>query len=122
MRDFRAIATEVTTLSPLMEGREKILMEEIKEKYPNGITVIGFDSVPSSDGEIYHIGIFEEDTNKFFNGGLVFSKMCTAWLKNVEDTCESVSDELIKSGGIKLKFDTKKVKNTNRTVTTITVV
>lgn len=120
--DFRTIAAEATTLSPLMDGRTKITMEDIKKTYPDGITVIGFDSVPSSDGEFYFIGIFEEDTSKFFNGGLVFTKMCMAWMNNSEGTCESLSNELIKSGGIKLKFDTKKVKDSNRTVTTITVI
>ena len=115
--DLRGIAKSVTTLSILMENREKIETSELVKKYPDGVHVKGCDVVETSDAR-YSVVIFAEDEGKYYNGGLVLTKIVDAWLQF--DTLEGINKELVKDP-VKMKFSEGKTKTGGKNVTIIDV-
>lgn len=105
MKDLRRIAQQQTTLSLLMEGREKITMETLVRKYPDGVTVIGVDLVPDTKtGEMYSIFTFLENEKLFASGGIVFNKVVNAWLKEYDNDIEMLNHDLPEMGGVRIRF------------------
>ena len=43
MGTFKDKALSATTVSKIMEGRTKISTDELITKYPEGVTILGFD-------------------------------------------------------------------------------
>lgn len=101
---FAEIAKKATTLSPLMEGRNKIEMREIIAKYPNGITVNAFDMLGTGD-ESYPVFTFTEEPKSFAFGGAVFKSIVLAWIANFDGSISDASDALTASGGVKMLFE-----------------
>ena len=105
---FTALAQRATTLSPIMEGRDKITTEAIIKKYPDGITLDGFDMVttPDKDGNpnTYPVFTFAEDPSVFLYGGKALHDVATLWLSHLEGDIEATSTALKASGGVKVKF------------------
>ena len=109
---FATVARKVTTLSPLMEGKEKIDNDDIIREYKEGITVTGFDFI-TTDGDTYPVLVFDEDSNKFFFGGAVMNNICQGWSAMFDGDIEKANDELSASGGVKIKFSKSKTKSGN---------
>lgn len=111
---FVNLAKRATTLSPIMDGREKISTEDVIKKYPDGITVQEFDVVttPDKDGNpsTYPIITFAEDSTKFLYGGKALMDMVTMWLANFEGDVEATSNALKASGGVKIKMRSSRTK------------
>ena len=111
---FVNLAKRATTLSPIMDGREKISTEDVIKKYPEGITVQEFDVVttPDKDGNpsTYPIITFAEDNTKFLYGGKALMDMVTMWLANFEGDVESTSNALKAAGGVKIKMRSSRTK------------
>lgn len=115
--DLRNVAKNVTVLSVLMEGREKIETGDLVKQYPDGISVCGVDIVETSDVR-YSTVIFAEDTGKFYNGGMVLTKIVDAWLGC--GTLDEINVELQKNP-VKMKLSESKTKKGNKNVTIIDV-
>ena len=49
MGSFKNKAIAATTVSKIMEGKTKISTEELLAKYPEGVTIIGFDWLKGED-------------------------------------------------------------------------
>lgn len=109
---FRDVAIKATTTSKLMEGRTKISTDEILAKYPEGVTIIGFDFMTSSDSH-YPVCIFKENDNECFFGGSALTEICEEWMKDYDST-EACSAALAIEGGVKIKMVKTRTKN-NRT-------
>ena len=111
---FVNLAKRATTLSPIMDGREKISTEDVIKKYPEGITVQEFDVVttPDKDGNpsTYPIITFAEDNTKFLYGGKALMDMVTMWLANFEGDVEATSNALKAAGGVKIKMRSSRTK------------
>lgn len=123
---FASLARKATTLSPIIEGKEKISVGEIIEKYPDGITLINFDMVNGTDqntGEPsnYPVFTFKEDSKKFGFGGHVLKNIINVWLANFEGDIETCSKALEAAGGVKLKFSRSTTK-AGRSVTVVEVI
>lgn len=116
---FAKSARKATTLSPLMENREKMPTEEIINKYPDGITVTCFDIIGTGENA-YPVFIFEEEPDKFAFGGYVFKQIVDAWVNQFEGAIDDCANSLKASGGVKMIFKTSTTKN-KRTVTTIEI-
>lgn len=116
---FASIAKKETTLSFIMEGREKVKMDEIMRAYPDGVTIIGFDFINGTDNKgnptTFPVLAFAEDQSKCFFGGAVLSKICAAWLAGGDDT-EAVSIALRDAGGVRMKFRETKTRTGNNLI------
>lgn len=111
---FKSKAVAATSISKIMEGRTKISTDELITKYPDGVTIIGFDWMKGEDGK-YPVCIFGENVNECFFGGAALTTICDAWMEGYEDP-ESCSAALSSEGGVKVRFSKGKTKS-NRTFT-----
>lgn len=124
--DFKKIALDVTTMSELMNGRDKMDTEELIKKYPNGVTIDFIDNVnmQQEDGE-ENVWIFvtEEQPNKFTFAGFVLAKI----FNNILDKFEDDYAEMIETYNSALKEDKLRVKleraktKSKREITKVTV-
>lgn len=107
--DFKKIALDATTMSELMNGRDKMDTEELIKKYPDGVTIDFIDNVnmQQEDGE-ENVWIFvtEEQPNKFTFAGFVLAKI----FNNILDEFEGDYTEMIEMYNSALKEDKLRVK------------
>lgn len=125
--DFKKIALDATTMSELMNGRDKMDTEELIKKYPNGITIDLIDNVNMSqeDGEAENVWIFvtEEQPDKFTFGGFVLAKIFNNFLAGFEGDYDAMIEEynsLLKDDKLHVKLERAKTK-TKREITKVTV-
>lgn len=122
---FANLARKATTLSPLMENRAKMSVQQIIEQYPEGITVAEFDLITTTDnGEpvSYPVMTFAEEPDKFAFGGLVMRKIVDSWVAAFDGDIEACSAALKANGGVKLRFAHDTTKDGKRNITTIEVI
>ena len=114
---FTKLAKKATTLSYIMEGREKIKTSDVISLYPDGITITEFDMVTTPDNNgvasTYPVLAFMEDDSKFIYGGKAVKDMCTMWLANFDGDVEATSQALKAAGGVKIKMSSQRTKNGN---------
>lgn len=125
--DFKKIAMQVTTMSELMNGREKMDTEELIKKYPDGVTIDFIDNVNMSqeDGEEESVWIFvtEEQPDKFTFGGFVLAKIFNNILAEFEGDYDQMIEEYnssLKEDKLRVKLERAKTK-TKREITKVTV-
>lgn len=123
--NLKAKAIECTTLSRLMNDREKVDTDYIIEHFPEGVTLSEVDVVTTVDhdsGEIedhYAVVTYKEEPEKFFCGGLVLTNIVDCWMTEFKTTVE-LSAQVAKDN-IKVKLEKSKTKN-NKTCTKITII
>ena len=107
--DFKKVALDVTTMSELMNGRDKMDTEELIKKYPEGVTIDFIDNVnmQQEDGE-ENVWIFvtEEQPDKFTFAGFVLAKI----FNNILSEFEGDYAEMIETYNSALKEDKLRVK------------
>ena len=117
MSIFTDLAVKATTLSPIMENRDKISVREIISQYPNGITINGIDMVTSKDtygnDATYPVFTFKEDPTKFGFGGAIFKSIVESWIAAFNGSIDDVNTnlKLVDGGGCKCRFSHGKTKN-----------
>lgn len=109
---FASIARKETTLSPLMENKDKITTDELTSDFPDGVTINGFDII-TTNGDSYPVLTFSEDESKFIFGGAIMSNICNGWLEHFEGDIEAANAALKSSGGVKIKFTKSRTKSGN---------
>lgn len=124
--DFKKIALDATTMSELMNGRDKMDTEELIKKYPDGVTIDFIDNVnmQQEDGE-ENVWIFvtEEQPNKFTFGGFVLAKIFNNILAEYEGDYDAMIEEYnssLKVDKLRVKLERAKTK-TKREITKVTV-
>lgn len=116
--NFKKSATKNLVVSSLMQDREKISVEEIIAKYPEGITIVAFDMIHGAANGDYPVVLFAEDDSKFLmGGGKIFAGIVNDWLANFEGDSEKGSSELAEQGGCKIKFSKRRSTKSNFTYT-----
>lgn len=124
--DFKKIALDATTMSELMNGRDKMDTEELIKNYPNGVTIDFIDNVnmQQEDGdENVWIFVTEEQPNKFTFAGFVLAKI----FNNILDEFDGDYAEMIETYNSALKEDKLRVKleraktKSKREITKVTV-
>ena len=124
--DFKKIALDATTMSELMNERDKMDTEELIKKYPNGVTIDFIDNVnmQQEDGkENVWIFVTEEQPNEFTFAGFVLAKI----FNNILDEFEGDYAEMIETYNSALKEDKLRVKleraktKSKREITKVTV-
>ena len=121
--NFKSAARKELSLSPLMEGREKLETDELLGKTA---TVIAFDfitTVDPKDGKekTYPVVNFEEYPHHFYLGGALLSKVFQVWASEFDGDFEECSAALAEEGGVKFSF-TKTKTRTGNNITKIEVV
>lgn len=124
--DFKKIALDATTMSEIMNGREKMDTEELIKKYPEGVTIDFIDNVnmQQEDGE-ENVWIFvtEEQPNKFTFAGFVLAKIFNNILAEFEgDYAEMIEtyNSALKEDKLQVKLERAKTK-AKREITKVTV-
>jgi hypothetical protein len=124
--DFKKIALDATTMSELMNGRDKMDTEELIKKYPEGVTIDFIDNVnmQQEDGE-ENVWIFvtEEQPNKFTFAGFVLAKIFNNILAEFEgDYAEMIEtyNSALKEDKLRVKLERAKTKS-KREITKVTV-
>lgn len=124
--DFKKIALDVTTMSEIMNGRDKMDTEELIKKYPEGVTIDFIDNVnmQQEDGE-ENVWIFvtEEQPNKFTFAGFVLAKIFNNILAEFEGDCAEMIEtynSALKEDKLRVKLERAKTK-AKREITKVTV-
>lgn len=124
--DFKKIALDTTTMSELMNERDKMDTEELIKKYPNGVTIDFIDNVnmQQEDGE-ENVWIFvtEEQPDKFTFAGFVLAKIFNNILSEFEgDYAEMIEtyNSALKEDKLRVKLERAKTKS-KREITKVTV-
>lgn len=124
--DFKKIALDATTMSELMNGRDKMDTEELIKKYPNGVTIDFIDNVnmQQEDGE-ENVWIFvtEEQPDKFTFAGFVLAKIFNNILAEFEDDYAEMIEtynSALKEDKLCVKLERAKTKS-KREITKVTV-
>lgn len=121
MKNFRDLARKATTLSELMENREKIQTGDVIKNFPNGITINAVDVIKTSDAT-YPVFTFEEDSHKFYCGGIVLSKIVDAWVEEYNGDLGMLNHDLAESGGVKVKLKETKTRDGKNNITEVDVI
>ena len=124
--DFKKIALDATTMSEIMNGRDKMDTEELIKKYPEGVTIDFIDNVnmQQEDGE-ENVWIFvtEEQPDKFTFAGFVLAKIFNNILAEFEgDYAEMIEtyNSALKEDKLRVKLERAKTK-AKREITKVTV-
>lgn len=124
--DFKKIAIDSTTMSEIMNGRDKMDTEELIKKYPEGVTIDFIDNVnmQQEDGED-NVWIFvtEEQPNKFTFAGFVLAKIFNNILAEFAgDYAEMIEtyNSALKEDKLRVKLERAKTK-AKREITKVTV-
>lgn len=120
MTNFKALAQQELSMSVLMAGREQLKTDDIIGKE---LTIIAFDMAVITDhGEekIFPVILFKEMPDHYYNGGTLLKKLCDVWAAEYGGDYTGASEDLEKSGGVKVRFKASKTKGGNN-LTTIDV-
>lgn len=122
---FKKIAQDSTVLCQLMSGREKVDTDDVIGKK---LTITAFDFAPKFDKngqpivdestglvDQYAVITFKEMPDKYYNCGVVFTKVCKAWMDGYETPAEA-SEDLAGEGGVMVEFIATKTKAGNNLV------
>lgn len=121
MKDFKKIAVNELSLSPLMAGREQLKTEDL---IGEEVTVYMFDFATITDKGVektFPVLLLKEYPENYYNGGTLLSKLCMAWAAAYDGDIEAACKDLDESGGVKLRFKATKTKSGNN-LTSVEVV
>lgn len=114
--NFKKYAQKVTSGSTVLQGREKIETDALITKYPDGVTIVDFDFLDSTDGGKYVVCCFAENPDEYFNGGKILTDMFSGIVAEFE-SLEEAREEYAKAPAnerIKVKLSHARSKKGNR--------
>lgn len=119
---IREIAMKETTISDVMDEREKIKTEDLQTRFPNGITINDIDLIENVDDEgnvdSYYVYAFKEDKSKFAFAGSVLKRIFDAIWKEcggLEEARKAIAEQ-----GLKVQLSEGRTK-VGRAVTLVKV-
>lgn len=120
MSRFTDLAKKKTAGSPVLSERTKISTDEIIARYPNGVTINGFDFLTGKNGR-YVVCAFQNDPGRYFNGGKILTEIFESFVAEYQTEETSFSDamdacmkDFAKEGGLKVKLSDGRTKDGNR--------
>lgn len=112
MINFKKIAQAQTTISEVMQGRQKV------NKTDGIFNIIDFDIVGNREGEAYAVCAISD--TEFINGGFVLTKIFGAIVEECDGNIAMAREEFAKAGGLEVKLKREKTKS-GRDITTVEV-
>lgn len=121
MGNFKQAAQDSLTLSRLHKGREKISTADVTKH--ESLTVEDFDMVYQSNGTQYPVFTFAELPGKYYQTGIVGTKLVMAWAEMYNDDVDAAAAAYQKEKDkVKLRFkEGKCVTDQTKNVTTIEI-
>lgn len=108
MASFKEIAKNVSGGCELMQNRTKLGTRELVAKFPEGVTINGFDFLDGDNGK-FPVCTISEDNSIYFFGGKILNNICTEWVNTFGDV--KTTNEMLKNeGGVKVKMNYTKTK------------
>lgn len=83
-------------LFDLLEGKEKITVQEIVTDHPEGVHITGCTTLKNKKGDKISAFTFAEDPRKFFFGGVILTKLAEDWINENGGTSKECSEGLAK--------------------------
>lgn len=111
--NFKKMAQDELSLSPLMAGRDQIKTEDL---IGQTVTVTGFDFATITDKGVektFPVLLLKEYPDRYYNGGALLSKLCRCWAEAYDGDIEAASADLEAEGGVQLRFTATKTKSGN---------
>jgi len=111
--NFKKIAQDELSLSPLMAGRDQLKTEDL---IGQTVTVVAFDFATITDKGVektFPVLLLKEYPNHYYNGGTLLSKLCRCWAEAYDGDIEMASSDLAAEGGVQLRFTATKTKSGN---------
>lgn len=111
--NFKKMAQDELSLSPLMAGKMQIKTEDL---IGQTVTVIAFDFATITDKGVektFPVLLLKEYPENYYNGGTLLSKLCKCWADAYDGNIEEASEDLAVEGGVQLKFTATKTKSGN---------
>lgn len=121
MTNFKKIAIDELSLSPLMSGRKQLKTEDLIDQT---VTVMEFDFASITDNgvqKVFPVLLLQEYPDHYYNGGTLLFKLCMAWAAEYDGDPERASADLSASGGVQLHFRATRTKSGNN-LTSVDVV
>lgn len=106
---FAQAAENATTLSRVMNGRNKLETEDI---IGEELTIDEFDIVVL-DGKTFGVCHFIEKPDSYYNAGTVLTKIFMEWADMYGHDVEAASNDLGKEGGVHIRLTATKTKKGN---------
>ena len=111
--NFKKMAQDELSLSPLMAGRDQIKTDDL---IGQTVTVTGFDFATITDKGVektFPVLLLKEYPDRYYNGGALLSKLCRCWAEAYDGDIEAASEDLAAEGGVQLRFTATKTKSGN---------
>ena len=111
--NFKKMAQDELSLSPLMAGRDQIKTDDL---IGQTVTVTGFDFATITDKGVektFPVLLLKEYPDRYYNGGALLSKLCKCWADAYDGDVEAASNDLAAEGGVQLRFTSTKTKSGN---------
>lgn len=111
--NFKKIAQDELSLSPLMAGRDQLKTEDLTGQT---VTVVAFDFATITDKGVektFPVLLLKEYPDHYYNGGALLSKLCRCWAEAYDGDIEMASNDLAAEGGVQLRFTATKTKSGN---------
>lgn len=118
MSKLSDIARAVTGNGGVTNGRQKIKIDELIARYPDGVSITGVDII-KYEGSRFPSFIFAEDENCCFSGGLALIEMADAWVEAYDGDMQAINESLQREP-VRIKLEKVKTKN-KRDYTRVTV-
>lgn len=93
MSRFTDLAKQKTAGSPVLNERTKISTDEIIARYPDGVTINGFDFLNGKNGR-YVVCCFTNDPGRYFNGGKILTDIFESFVAEYKTEENTFSEAL----------------------------
>ena len=118
MSKLSDIARAVTSNGGFTSGRQKIKIDDLIARYPDGVSITGVDII-KYNGTRFPSFIFAEDDTCCFSGGLALIEMADAWVEAYDGDMQAINESLQREP-VRIKLEKTKTKN-KRDYTRVTV-
>lgn len=117
-KSFKTIAMESMTLSDLQNGREPLKTSDITGQ---ALTILDFDMIYASEAK-YCCLIFNEAPDKYYNGGLILTKMVESWIDEYGGDFEEAREAYANSDDkVVISLTETKTKKGNNNLVTVEI-
>ena len=85
---------QVHKTKSLTDERQQITVEDLIAKYPEGVTITGFDVIVKNDGKSFSVFLFAEDPGAYFYGGVNATAIAEAWARECDGDIDQANAEV----------------------------
>ncbi len=119
--NFKELAQQAVSekaISPIIAGKVAISTDDVIEQYPEGITINEFDYVDSWE---HYVCTIKEAPDKFLSCGSALTAIFDKYVQAYDGVVADASMDFKKFGGLKVKLNKTRSKNTGKTFTNVTI-